>query len=779
MMSYKFTDNNGSFVWDGADKIRTLYLPLCNERIMSSITPDLRGDIKSGQDSFLLPPVSRIDLINSRFSRNFWVYFDKGKVWSATGVSKDIKTIKEDKFKLEAGLLWQKVARENKRLRIRSQILSFVPSAGEPLEIMQVTLTNTSSKKISIIPTAAIPIYARGANNTRDHRHVTSLLQRIKLEKFGVVLKPTLSFDEAGHIPNKNYYFVLGWDEDGRAPQYIYPTQDGFCGDSGDLESPESILENKLPQNTNIQGKESMGALRFREKTLMPNEKVSYIVVMGITKNYTDITRAISNFKSLKKVKASLEKTKLYWQKKAGTVKFFNKDKEFDNWLKWVNIQPFLRKIYGCSFLPDFDYGKGGRGWRDLWQDCLGLILSGSKEVRSILINNFSGIRPDGSNATIIGKNPGEFIADRNDIARVWMDHGVWPLLTTEFYIEEFNDLKVLFEKSGYFSDQHIFRSRKINRAWKECKYKGTILEHLILQNLTQFYNVGEHNYIRLEGADWNDGLDMAYEYGESIAFSCMYASNLKRLAELLRRLGGKRVNLFSEMKELFKRCGYGDIKAKQKILNDYFTRVSNGLSGKTVSIDCATLIKSLEEKADWMIKDIRRRAWIEEGFFNGYYDNKKARVEGKVKGKIRMMLQTQAFAILSGVATDEQIKRIIKNIEKYLFDKELGGYRLNTDFGREEHNLGRAFSFSYGDKENGAVFSHMVIIYAYALFSRGFKKEALKALCSLYNLSVDTKKSKIYPCLPEYFNSEGRGMYSYLTGSASWFLLTVHKYLL
>ncbi|MDD2680350.1 MAG: cellobiose phosphorylase, partial [Candidatus Omnitrophica bacterium] len=36
------------------------------------------------------------------------------------------------------------------------------------------------------------------------------------------------------------------------------------------------------------------------------------------------------------------------------------------------------------------------------------------------------------------------------------------------------------------------------------------------------------------------------------------------------------------------------------------------------------------------------------------------------------------------------------------------------------------------------------------------------------------TKKSRIYPCLPEYFNSQGRGMYSYLTGSASWFILTL-----
>jgi cellobiose phosphorylase len=40
--------------------------------------------------------------------------------------------------------------------------------------------------------------------------------------------------------------------------------------------------------------------------------------------------------------------------------------------------------------------------------------------------------------------------------------------------------------------------------------------------------------------------------------------------------------------------------------------------------------------------------------------------------------------------------------------------------------------------------------------------------------MSGDTSRSKIYPCLPEYFNSEGRGMYSYLTGSASWFMLAL-----
>ena len=32
----------------------------------------------------------------------------------------------------------------------------------------------------------------------------------------------------------------------------------------------------------------------------------------------------------------------------------------------------------------------------------------------------------------------------------------------------------------------------------------------LLVQHLTAFFHVGEHNIIRLEGADWNDGMDMA-----------------------------------------------------------------------------------------------------------------------------------------------------------------------------------------------------------------------------------------------------------------------------
>ena len=83
-------------------------------------------------------------------------------------------------------------------------------------------------------------------------------------------------------------------------------------------------------------------------------------------------------------------------------------------------------------------------------------------------------------------------------------------------------------------------------------------------------------------------------------------------------------------------------------------------------------------------------------------------------------------------------------------------------------------FGFAYGEKENGAVFSHMTVMYANALYRRGFVKEGWKALKTLADSALSFDTSHIYPGIPEYFRLDGRGMYHYLTGAASWFMLTM-----
>ena len=162
------------------------------------------------------------------------------------------------------------------------------------------------------------------------------------------------------------------------------------------------------------------------------------------------------------KEKEAFESTEEYWKEELG-IEVQTGDKEYDQWLKWVGIQPTLRRIYGCSFLPHHDYGRGGRGYRDLWQDSLALLLNSRVSIRHQLLGYYGGIRIDGSNATIIGKEPGEFIADRNSIVRMWMDHGVWPFMTTLLYINQTGDYEILLEEKTYFKDAVICRGTEMD----------------------------------------------------------------------------------------------------------------------------------------------------------------------------------------------------------------------------------------------------------------------------------------------------------------------------
>ncbi|MCX7820351.1 MAG: hypothetical protein N2258_01595, partial [Brevinematales bacterium] len=471
----------------------------------------------------------------------------------------------------------------------------------------------------------------------------------------------------------------------------------------------------------------------------------------------------------------------------------------FDGVMKWINIQPVLRKIYGCSFLPHHDYGKGGRGWRDLWQDCLSLILQNPDDVRDILINNFAGVRLDGSNATIIGKNKGEFIADRNNIPRIWMDHGCWPFLTTKLYIDQTGDTKILFEKQTYFRDGLICRATKKDDKWTDSYglnhkdkngdiYSSTILEHMLIQHLSSFFNVGEHNIIKLEGADWNDGIDKAKDRGESVAFTALYGYNLKKMAELLKEISDEYqdVELFEEIFLLLDtitgKPDYNNIDYKKNLLTKYFDSIYPEISGKTKKISLIELAKDLEVKANWIYEYLKKNEWIkidsETAFFNGYYNNDGKRVDGifndpELKNGVRMGLTGQVFTLMGGIVSGKEAKSVYNASKKYL--KEVhGGYKLNTPLGKDNQlNFGRLYAFAYGEKENGATFSHMVVMFMNALYKQELVEEGFEVFDSIYRLCIG-KNADIYPGIPEYFTPEGKGMYHYLTGSASWFILTL-----
>lgn len=795
-----FVDEHGSFIIKNPENISYLYFPLASETgLKSAITPNLGGDAKINQDSFLLEPVSSENLHNNRSVRNFWCVIDGIGAYSVAGASSQQEAAKfsmaQDESELTAGFMWQTLKRTSKLFQLSSTVTSFIPKDSN-VEIMYVTIQNQSEAAKELTTYGAIPIYGRSADNIRDHRNVTSMLHRIQTTENGVLVCPTMSFDERGHHRNHRIYYVIGCTGDNNTPESFYPTVEDFIGEGGTYTHPRAVYEqySGYPAFSNAAGKEAMGAFQFKKISLAPNEKATYIILLGAEDDEMAIHHILQKYNTADKVEAALKETKEYWKNKVN-IEFHTQNTDFDCLMKWVSFQPFLRRLFGCSFLPHHDYGRGGRGWRDLWQDCLSLLLMDPQDVGNMIASNYGGVRIDGTNATIIGDGDGNFIADRNGIARVWMDHALWPFMTTKLYIDQTGDIDILNKKISYFKDAQTMRGTELDTFWNDDYgnkqrtsenniYTGSILEHLLIQQLTAFYEVGEHNIYRLRGADWNDAIDMATERGESVAFTCAYAGNLKELAAMLHLMDSlypnQPVELLEEIEILLNNDTelFDSINKKHEILSEYTTRCKHNISGRRLKFSLSSLASNLIQKADWLTEHLRTNEWIDgladEGWFNSYYDNHGHAVEGFHHDHVRMMLTGQVFAIMSHIATDMQTKKIVKAADHYLYQKEIGGYRLNTDFHELKFDMGRMFGFAYGEKENGAVFSHMAVMYANALYRRGFAKEGWKALKTLSDTALDFDTSHIYPGIPEYFRSDGRGMYHYLTGAASWYMMTM-----
>ncbi len=789
-------NKDGRFTLPSADDFSYLYMPLFNEHgIKSAITPSLAGDTKLDQFHYGLTPVSAEDLVHSLSGRNVFFNVDN-QLWAISGKT-PYQKLNNDVVTLEGGLLYQTVTRRN--VTFSCQVTSFVPSAQADIELHRFTFTNLSQKSLNVQATIGVPLFGRSADNIRDHRHVTSLLNRGFVVQDGIVNTPSMKFDERGHRVNGAAYGVFSKSSLHDQVSYYHPLSHEFVGEGGDMFFPlaaRSTEGSRYQVGDSVSGYEMIGGLGYSPVSLAPNQTLELLMAVVIGTQVKSLEKTVHQYLDFKQWNPLFETMKTHWQNELNAIDFTLGDDRMTGWAKWVTLQPTMRQIYGCSFLPHHDYGRGGRGWRDLWQDSLSLIFKYPDKVRPDILGHFAGVRIDGSNATIVGINRGEFLADRNKIVRIWSDHAAWPLLTVERYLSKTGDFDFLFEKQTYFKDKfacytheidpyHTESHKNILTDMNNTPYEGSVLEHLLLENLVPFFNVGAHGNVRIEDADWNDGMDMAKENGETVAFTALYTGNLHKLVELLKELlrqGISTIPLLKEAKVLFDTANqpidYQNHQAKKNRLKLYFDSVRHQVSGEVIDFPIQLIIDDLTVKYMSFFMHINTHEWMDStendlGWYNGYYDNHGHRLESTDSKNIRMTLTGQTFALLGKVASPTKITKIVESVNRYLLDPAFLCPRLNTDFVENTMSMGRFMGFAYGHKENGAMFSHMAVMYAYGLLDNGFVKEGHAIIDNLYHYMSNVDQAKILPGIPEYIDMEGRGMYHYLTGSASWMVLT------
>ena len=726
------------------------YFPMFNNKGMKSfLTPFFTGHIALDHDHYLLEPCSENSLYGPTSSRNVMFYVDDKRY----DLNAMLKHQINHEYEYETGNAYQRVRRTYDTFSLDTT--SFLV-LNENIELHKIDLKNVSEKKIRISALSSVKLFARSAENLRDHRHVTSLLNYTEVLDNGVVLKPSLNFNESGHVINKKNYYVIFENNDQKVEGIIPHLDDFVAGGS-------IVFPNGTKNFTNkkfLSGYETMGAISYKEFELKPNEKTTFYLMIGVSEKEIKIKDLLSKFASEEKFYNELNKSEKFLQKFISDLSFKMISNDISMRLEDVSLQPTYRRVMGNSYLPHHDYGKGGRGWRDLWQDLIALNMYHNPDVEEMIFEYFKGVRIDGSNATIIGEKIGAFIADRNKIARVWSDHGAWPLITLNMYIQETGNSRILLRKQAYFEDKFTHYSQKNdNVALKSfTEYKGTILEHILIQHIVALNNTGSNGYVKLMDADWNDGLDMGKDQAETIAFTMMYTNNLKIINELLDSIEISKLDIYEPLVKLLN---------YEISLEDYFDLAIK--EKKKTKISKLELMKKISNLYNQRLNFLRQNAF-QNGFYQSYIDKEGLYLDNEKT----MMLTGQAMALLNDIATKDQATSLIRKTKELLYESNLGGYKLNTKY-EENKFFGRAFYFSYNHKENGAVFSHMVMMYAFGLYNYGYVKEGRQAMMNLLELSLD-KKSKVYRGIPEYFNDKGEGKYSYLTGSASWLIYLIRN---
>ena len=180
-------------------------------------------------------------------------------------------------------------------------------------------------------------------------------------------------------------------------------------------------------------------------------------------------------------------------------------------------------------------------------------------------------------------------------------------------------------------------------------------------------------------------------------------------------------------------------------------------------------------------LKDnLNKKAWDKDWYLRAYFDNgdKLGSVDNS---ECKIDLISQSFSILSGVAPKDRIEKVIRSVEENLVDDKNKIIKLLTPpFKESLNNPGYIMNYPEGIRENGGQYTHSVAWYLMALIKSGYGDRAYRYY-QMINPSTratspeTVKKYKVEPYViaADIYSAktrEGRGGWTWYTGSAGWF---------
>lgn len=484
-------------------------------------------------------------------------------------------------------------------------------------------------------------------------------------------------------------------------------------------------VEQGACSNSNSYRTNGVGAF-CNEIELQRGESKELVFILGYTENRTRVRNDIKEYLDPKEAHAALERLNVGWENYIGKLHVETPDYDMNLFVNIWNQYQCKTTFNWSRFVSLYQLGLGrGMGIRDSAQDTLGVMHTIPGQAKELMVKLLQCQYTDGRAYHLFFPLTGEGGVGDAPVKKFdwYSDDHLWLIPAVNAYVKETGDFAFL-ESKVFYNDK---------------KTEATVWEHLDRALEFTDTNKGPHNIALAGRADWNDtlNLDTGKGIAESVFTSMLFCRAAMEMIELSRYLGRRD----SEIKYI-----------------DMYEQMKNA---------------------------INETCWDGEWYKRAFDDDSKP-LGSKENTFGKIFINSQSWAVMSGVSDTERSRMCLDSVNKYLNTK-YGIVAMYPAYTKHDHTKGGITTYPPGAKENGGIFCHTNPWVMIAEVMMGNGNQAFEyyrqILPARRNNEADHLEVEPYVYPQNILGKEhpqfGIGRNSWLSGTAAWNMVASSQYIL
>jgi cyclic beta-1,2-glucan synthetase len=458
---------------------------------------------------------------------------------------------------------------------------------------------------------------------------------------------------------------------------------------------------------------------------LAPGESREVAVLLGAALGDEAAEALLREYRDPARARAAVEETVAAWRSRLSAVTVRTPVPTFDAMLNhWALYQALACRMWARTALYQ---SSGAYGFRDQLQDVMAFVYAEPGVAREHIVRAAGRQFVEGDVQHWWHPQSGRGVRTR------FTDDLAWLPYVTAHYVRLTGDASVLDEEAPFLAMRPLeAHEHEVYDLPQESSERASVYQHCV-RALQRACTTGAHALPLIGGGDWNDGMNRvgAGGRGESVWLAWFLAATLRDFAEL------------------------ADLRGDASTASECRGRAA----------EYAAAVERDGWDGAWY-----RRAYYDDGTPLGTADSEECRIDSVA----------QSWSVLSALGDPARRAQAMNSLEELLVDGEHRLIKLLTPpFDATEHDPGYIKGYLPGVRENGAQYTHAALWAVLATALEGRHDRALELFQMINPLArtgtpdgMAAYQVEPYAVPADVYSAtgqEGRGGWTWYTGSASW----------